>query len=138
MRFLMMIPRLGALALILLCPTLPQAGEPLNGEAFERYTQGRTLFYGFDGAMYGVERYLPGRRVLWSFLDGRCQEGQWYENADQICFVYENNSNPQCWRFELSPRGLTARFENDPTATELYEAEDIGEDMLCLGPEVGV
>lgn len=123
-------------------PTLPPvpltAAEPLNAEAFDRYTQGRTLFYGFDGAMYGVERYLPGRRVIWSFLDGDCQEGIWYEDAGQICFIYENRTDPQCWSFALSPQGLTARFENDPTATQLYEAEDIGEDMLCHGPDVGV
>ena len=34
--------------------------------------------------------------------------------------------------------GLSARFQNDPEATELYEAEDIGEEMICHGPDVGV
>ncbi|WP_417473392.1 hypothetical protein [Leisingera sp.] len=135
MRFPSLIPLLAALVL----PASPApAAEPLGAEAFDRYTQGRTLYYGFGGDLYGVERYLPGRRVIWSFLDGRCQEGRWYEEAGQICFIYENRPDPQCWRFELGPRGLTAQFENDPAATELYEAEDIGEDMLCLGPDVGV
>ncbi|WP_424979681.1 hypothetical protein [Leisingera sp. S232] len=127
--------------MILLLAALPApllAGEPLSASEFDRYTQGRTLFYGFGGAMYGVERYLPGRRVIWSFLDGKCQEGSWYDKAGQICFVYENRNDPQCWTFELGARGLTARFGDDPTATELYEAEDIGEDMLCHGPDVGV
>lgn len=127
--------------MILLLAALPApllAGEPLSASEFDRYTQGRTLFYGFGGAMYGVERYLPGRRVIWSFLDGKCQEGSWYDKAGQICFVYENRNDPQCWTFELGARGLTARFGDDPAATELYEAEDIGEDMLCHGPDVGV
>lgn len=111
---------------------------PMGAEEFDRYTQGRTLFYGYGGTLYGVERYLPDRRVIWSFLDGNCQEGRWYEDAGQICFVYINREEPQCWSFELSPRGLIARFENDPAATELYEAEDIGEEMLCYGPDTGV
>ncbi|WP_264213915.1 hypothetical protein [Leisingera thetidis] len=131
MRLLLLIPLLAALSGPL------RAAEPLNAEEFDRYTQGRTLFYGFGGAMYGVERYLPGRRVIWSFLDGECQEGSWYEEAGQICFLYQDREDPQCWSFELTSRGLTARFENDPAATELYEAEEIGEKMLCYGPEVG-
>ncbi|UWQ38435.1 hypothetical protein K3552_05330 [Leisingera aquaemixtae] len=126
--------------MILLLAALPAplaAGEPLGAAEFDRYTQGRTLFYGFGGSLYGVERYLPGRRVVWSFLDGKCQDGSWYEEAGQICFIYDNRDDPQCWTFELTPGGLTARFEDDPAATELYEAEDIGEDMLCYGPDVG-
>ncbi|KIC07586.1 hypothetical protein RA19_23385 [Leisingera sp. ANG-M1] len=133
MRLILTIPLLGLLAL----PGPAAAGEPLNAEQFDRYTQGRTLFYGFGGAMYGVERYLPGRRVIWSFLDGKCQEGSWYEDNGQICFLYQDRADPQCWSFELTPGGLTARFENDPAATELYEAEEIGEEMLCYGPDVG-
>lgn len=119
-------------------PLSSRAAEPMGAEDFDRYTTGKTLFYGFDGTAYGVERYLPGRRVIWSFLDGHCQRGMWYEEAGQICFVYEENSTPQCWSFELSPEGLSARFQNDPQATELYESGDINEEMLCLGPEVGV
>lgn len=129
------------LILLAFITTLPQTGravEPMGAEEFDRYTQGKTLFYGFDGTAYGVERYLPGRRVIWSFLDGRCQEGIWYEEAGQICFVYEDNSQPQCWSFMLTPEGLNARFQNDPQATELYESGDVDDEMICLGPEVGV
>ncbi|OIQ42303.1 MAG: hypothetical protein BM560_07675 [Roseobacter sp. MedPE-SWde] len=129
------------LILLAFLTSLPQTGraiEPMGAEEFDRYTQGKTLFYGFDGTAYGVERYLPGRRVIWSFLDGRCQEGIWYEEAGQICFVYEDNSQPQCWSFMLTPEGLNARFQNDPQATELYESGDVDDEMICLGPEVGV
>lgn len=129
------------LILLAFITSLPQTGravEPMGAEEFDRYTQGKTLFYGFDGTAYGVERYLPGRRVIWSFLDGRCQEGTWYEEAGQICFVYEDNSQPQCWSFMLTPEGLNARFQNDPQATELYESGDVDDEMICLGPEVGV
>ena len=110
----------------------------MSAEAFDSYTRGKTLFYGFDGVAYGVERYLDGRRVIWSFLDGECKEGTWYQRGEQICFLYEDRLDPQCWVFTQSPAGLVARFEGDPEATELYEAEEIGEEMICHGPKVGV
>ena len=127
---------------LILSAVLPVAAanaqSPMSAEAFDAYTRGKTLFFGSNGAAYGVERYLGDRRVIWSFLDGDCQDGVWYEENGQICFLYEDRNDPQCWTFYQGPGGLVARFENDPTATELYEAEDIGEDMLCYGPEVGV
>ncbi|MEM1005632.1 MAG: hypothetical protein AAGB28_02315 [Pseudomonadota bacterium] len=126
---------------MILCSVLGQAAfaqSPLSGTEFDAYTQGKTLFYGFEGQIYGVERYLPNRRVIWSFLDGNCKEGLWYQNEDQICFIYEDRLDPQCWEFTRSGGGLIARFEGDPQATELYEAEDLGEEMVCYGPDVGV
>ena len=110
----------------------------ISADEFDAYTRGKTLFYGLDGQAYGVERYFDNRRVIWSFLDGQCKEGVWYEENDQICFVYEDNFDPQCWTFREGPNGLIAQFENDPDATELYEVEDFGEEMLCYGPDVGV
>jgi len=114
------------------------AQESLSAEAFDAYTRGKTLFYGQGGQAYGVERYLEGRKVIWSFLDGNCRYGQWYEQAGKICFVYEDRQDPQCWSFSKGSNGLIARFESDPQATELYEAEDSGQAMVCLGPKVGV
>lgn len=127
-------------ALILFClitaPALAQTS--MSAESFDTYTRGKTLFYGFNGTAYGAERYLDGRRVIWSFLDGDCKEGVWYEEDGQICFVYDDRPDAQCWTFSKGAGGLIARFENDPAATELYEAGDIGQEMLCYGPEVGV
>jgi hypothetical protein len=121
-----------------LCAMPLTAQTPLSAEAFDDYTRGKTLFYGNNGVAYGVERYLDGRRVIWSFLDGDCREGVWYEQEEQICFIYEDRLEPQCWTFSVGPGGLSAQFENEPQSTQLYEAEDIGEEMMCLGPEVGV
>ena len=127
------------LILIGLSATQVEAQSSMSADAFDSYTQGKTLFYGNGGEAYGVERYMSDRRVVWSFLDGRCKEGQWYEEAGQICFVYDDRPNdPQCWTFEQHSGGLVARFENDPISTPLYEARDMNEEMLCYGPEVGV
>ncbi|MFK7874223.1 MAG: hypothetical protein AB8B71_00370 [Paracoccaceae bacterium] len=112
--------------------------EPMTADQFEAYTTGKTLFFGQNGQAYGAEQYLSNRRVRWSFLDGHCKEGLWYSEEGQICFVYEDNPDPQCWTFTQSPGGLLAQFNGDEPATELYEARNTGDEMICLGPEVGV
>lgn len=118
---------------------LPAASQtPMTAESFDAYTLGKTLYYGVEGKPYGVEKYLEGRRVIWSFLDGDCKEGIWYEDRGQICFLYEDRLDPQCWTFSVGSDGLIAQFESDGEEIELYEARDSGEKMLCYGPEVGV
>lgn len=115
------------------------AAEPMSAREFEAYVTGKTLYFGQNGQAYGVEEYLEGRQVRWSFLDGKCKDGYWYEAADsQICFVYEDSPTPQCWTFFRDGNGLRAVFENDPASTVLYEANQNDEPMLCYGPDVGV
>lgn len=125
------------LSLALVLFPLPLIAQ-MSAEAFDRYTRGKTLFYAQEGEIYGGEIYRPGRRVTWSFLDGDCREGEWYAEGELICFVYEDNPVPQCWAFELQGGGLIARFEGSETATALYEAREGGEELVCLGPKVGV
>ncbi len=116
----------------------PLAAQSLmTASEFDAYTQGKTLFYNSNGQTYGAERYLGNRQVEWSFLDGECKNGQWYEDNGQICFTYDDRPEPQCWTFEKATGGLIARFENDPSTTELYEAQDSDQEMVCLGPKVG-
>lgn len=117
-------------------PTLAQ--DTLSAAEFDAFTKGKTLFYGTRGAPYGAEVYHDNRRVQWSFLDGECIEGEWYEEAGNICFVYENMPDPQCWTFSMGAQGLIARFESNPQSTSLYDAQDVGQELLCLGPKVGV
>ena len=121
-----------------LAPGLASAQSAMSALEFERYVQGKTLYFAYGGEAYGVERYLGNRRVQWSFMDGQCKDGFWYEEAGQICFVYDDTPDPQCWSFFKEPGGLRAIFENDPEATTLYEAQQDDKPMLCYGPEVGV
>lgn len=127
------------IALILCLITLPASAQDLlSAEEFDQYTRGKTLFYGRNGESYGAEIYHENRRVTWSFLDGECKEGEWYEANNLICFVYDDNPTPQCWSFARGSAGLIARFENNPATTQLYEARDKGDEMICLGPKIGV
>ncbi|MCZ7675276.1 MAG: hypothetical protein M5U35_04530 [Roseovarius sp.] len=113
-------------------PAAMSAGE------FDDYTRGKTFYYGSLGEPYGAEEYLPNRRVIWTFLNGECQNGTWYEEDGLICFVYDKEPDPQCWSFTRSAGGLIARFENDPALTELYEVRRTSDPLICPGPDVGV
>ncbi|WP_137703007.1 hypothetical protein [Marimonas lutisalis] len=127
-----------AVFLFILWTGAAMAQDALSGPEFDALTRGKTYYFGEAGRPYGAEEYLDDQRVRWSFLDGKCKEGHWYEEAGLICFVYEDEPEPHCWSFAKGPRGLIARFMNDPAATELYEVEQSDKPMLCLGPEVGV
>ncbi len=110
----------------------------MDADAFETYSQGKTLYFGYDGTTYGAEEYLPNRRVRWSFMEGQCKEGNWYQDGELICFVYEDDPEPQCWSFYQSDDGLVAQFENNPDLSTLFEVKQSDKPMVCLGPEIGV
>ncbi|PIE12586.1 MAG: hypothetical protein CSA70_08755 [Rhodobacterales bacterium] len=114
-----------------------QAAERLGAEEFDTLTRSKTFYFGRAGKLYGGEQYLEGREVLWSFLDGNCKRGRWYEEGGMICFVYEDRPEPQCWSFEARAGGLVARYENNPEASELYEVEQNPKPLYCKGPAVG-
>ena len=122
----------------LLAPAVSLSESPMTAEEFDRYTRGKTLYFSDENGRYGGEEYFDRRRVRWSFLDGECKEGTWYASGRDICFVYEDNPEPQCWQFFESGNGLTATFSNDDSDTTLYEVTGDDEEMICLGPEVGV
>lgn len=130
--------------LFALFSTIPAYAEtPMSGAEFDAYTRGKTLTYMNNGEPYGIEQYLSRRRVNWAFSGDDCKYGDWYEaSAGTICFIYEDNPNPQCWQFLKTEGGLKAQFIDDSEGaesdTQLYEAKRTTEPLICLGPEVGV
>jgi hypothetical protein len=127
-------------ALALSLAALPVFAEDrMSAAEFEAYTTGQTLTFSFMGVPYGVEQYLPGRRVIWAFIGEDCQEGRWYEDAGNICFIYDHTPvAPQCWSFWRTEDGLRAIFAGEDSATELYEVERSRAPLICEGPDVGV
>ncbi len=122
-------------------PALAQGlSRPMDAQAFETYTQGRTLTFTMMGTPYGIEEYLPGRRVRWAFIGQECQDGVWYERNGNICFLYNNAPNDeQCWTFHVTDRGLRGVFQGpDGPTTELYEVTEGDQPLTCAGPGVGV
>ncbi|MCG6903123.1 MAG: hypothetical protein LJE68_10615 [Rhodobacter sp.] len=115
------------------------AAAEMSASDFEAYVTGRTLTYADRGVVYGIEEYLPNRRVRWAYLGDQCREGYWYEAGEEICFVYENNPDaPQCWQFSQRDGRLSAIFMGAENGRELYEAKNSDEPLVCLGPDVGV
>lgn len=107
-----MLKRLALLALAAASPAL--ADDPMSAAEFEAYVTGKTLFYSHLGVEYGVEQYLPGRRVKWAFLDGDCRDGRWYQQDDMICFTYEGDIARNAGAFSNK---TTPSARNSPTAT---------------------
>ena len=129
--------RRAILALCRLCGPVAAQQTPMTASEFESYATGKTLTYARDGAVWGTEQYLPGRRVIWAFTADECRDGTWYEDQGAICFVYEDDL-PQCWDFYLQANGLSARFLGDPESLPLSEVEQSDGPMPCMGPDVGV
>jgi hypothetical protein len=124
------------------CPALAESvpsAPPMSAAEFESYSTGKTLTYGLGGEVYGIEQYLPGRRVLWAFKGDECREGYWYEAGQEICFVYEDDlDGPQCWTFHRIDGGIRARFAGDPNGADLSEVAQSSSPLICAGPDVGV
>jgi hypothetical protein len=115
----------------------PAWGEtPISGGDFESLVQGKTLTFSVGDAPYGVEYYAPNRRVIWSFTDGDCVNGEWFEQQTQsgpnIYFVYENSSEQQCCQVLDIEGKIRADFMNTPGTTILYEAVE-AEPLVCGG-----
>lgn len=131
-----MFMRTALLASLLAAPVAAQ--QAMSADEFEAYVTGKTLDYESGGVAYGVEEYRSDRRVRWSFLDGECKDGAWYEADGLICFVYEDQDGAQCWSFFQGPTGLRAQFAGDEPGTDIYETRARDEPLQCLGPKVGV
>lgn len=126
------------LALILmLLPTLALAETPLTAEEFAARVEGRTLIYSYGGQPFGTEQYFPNRRVVWAFTDGVCVYGRWYAQDEEICFVYEDTPDPQCWLFFDRGGKLVAQFMGEGAGTVLSEVAQSDSPLACPGPDVG-
>lgn len=125
-------------SLALVSPALAaQAETPMTAAEFEAYATGKTLSYAQGARIWGSEQYLPDRQVIWAFDQDDCQYGIWFEDAGNICFVYENDPAPQCWRFYNDTTGLRAEFVDDPANTALSEVNQTPTPLQCNGPDVG-
>lgn len=114
------------------------ADPPLSAEAFEALTTGRIMTWAEFGTIYGVEQYLPGRRVRWTVLGDDCKTGHWYAEGPEICFLYEDKLDPVCWEITTADNGLHARLRGNPAEMDPVVIEDTADDLACFGPEVGV
>ena len=128
--------RAALLAVLFVTPAL--AETPLTAEEFEAHVTGKTITYQQYTSVFGVEEYLPGRKVRWSTAPDECQYGSWFAQADKICFVYEYNPTPICWSFWMKDGALVALSETGIAGEELYEVDATDQGLPCPGPDIGV
>lgn len=129
--------RLTALLLALL--PLPAVSDTLMTAAeFDAFVTGRVLDFTLDGQVWGTEQYKANRRVMWAFTAAECKEGIWYDQGDQICFLYEDPNDPQCWYFYKTDSGVSVRFVADPEGTPMSTVTESPGPLGCPGPDVGV
>jgi hypothetical protein len=121
-----------------LAATPASAETPLSAEAFDALTLGRTMTWAEFGTVYGVEQYLPNRRVRWTVLGDDCKTGHWYADGPAICFQYEDDPAPDCWEITMSGSGMAALYLSNPSVSEPVVVEETTEPLACFGPEVGV
>lgn len=138
-----MLARMMAVFALIFPTTIALATEvetisPMTSDVFSSYVTGRTLSYSKNGQPYGVEQYLSGNRVRWAAENGDCQDGKWFAQNDQICFLYEGQLTAQCWSFYAGDAGIIAQYENNPEQDYLYESSRTSEPLICKGPDVGV
>jgi hypothetical protein len=124
--------------LVLLALAGPVGAQEMTPETFEAFSEGRTLYFTFNGAPFGAEQYFPGRRSLWRFADGVCEEGDWWGEAERICFRYGEDGLPQCWRFRQNAGGLAAALVEGGAETGfVLEMSGVDDTPLpCPGPRV--
>lgn len=132
-----------------LCATsVVQAAAPLGAGEFEATVTGQTFAFEVDGQSYGMERYLPGRRVIWAFEGAECREGVWHEpSPGLICFNYDVDPRQHCWVFRpTTGAGLQAEFLGDggtgldgqPGNEFPVIARPTDAPLMCPGPALGV
>lgn len=118
--------------------TAVPAQTPLTAGEFEAHVSGKTVTYQQSGSIFGIEEYLPDRKVRWSVAPGECQYGSWYPEDRFICFVYEYDPVPHCWTFWKEGDVLVALSDSGLPGLELYETDRSDTPLDCPGPDVGV
>ncbi|WP_439155429.1 hypothetical protein [Yoonia sp.] len=118
--------------LMLLQATPAPAQDTMTAAEFEAHVTGRTItFRTPDNPNFGIERYLAGRRVMWSTFDGICQYGVWFESKGDICFRYEGDPEHKCWRMYDEPGGLRGVYTTDPPYTVIFEDQARDDALVC-------
>ena len=116
--------------------TSAQAETPMTGEEFEAYVTGKSIRWATDlNPFYGVERYLPGRGVVWAPRPDFCVEGKWFERDDAICFSYDNDPGPECWHIFETDDGLKADLLTGTGGLTVFEADQITQ-PVCPGVDL--
>lgn len=115
------------------------ADTVLSPAEFQRMSEGKTMYFSRGGQVYGAEQFYTRRRSLWQFSDGQCDHGSWHPKGSYICFVYDQNPDPQCWHFLRRADGrFAARSEGATAEFDILLDHTDDRPLDCKGPDIGV
>jgi len=116
------------------------AERVVTPDEFAAMVTGKTLDFDRFGEPFGAEQYFDDKRVIWAFEGGQCQRGIWFANTkNEICFVYDENPEPQCWEFIEMPGGaFHARSVGSDPSADLVTSSVGTEPLDCPLPDLGV
>jgi hypothetical protein len=116
----------------MLTASFATAQDGMTAQEFDAYATGKTITFRTElNPEFGVERYLPGRRVMWSTFEGTCQYGVWFESKGDICFRYEGDPQHKCWTIYDEPTGLRGVYTTVPNTTIIYEILGRDDPLIC-------
>jgi len=114
----------------------PALAEPMTAAEFGAHVTGRTINWWRDGRPYGQEVFHDNNRVTWAFEGGECQTGSWFGAGDNICFLYDDQTDPVCWIVMDRPEGMLATLTDFPDRPPLTEAIKDNRPLVCSGAGV--
>ena len=126
-------------ALLVLSLASPGFAEPpMTASEFDAFATGKTLEFSNESRVFGIEDYLPGRKVRWAATGDVCKLGEWFPAGDAICFTYDGLPEQHCWTIwhegdHLAARNLLDEPGRLPRQITLADAP-----VACTGPDVGV
>ena len=124
-------------ALCLAClPAAAGAETRMSSAEFESWSNGRTLEYYIDGALWGSEMHLADRATIDADAGGACRSGHWYPAGDDICFVYDSSPGPYCWRFLKEGDQIIAEYVGDALSESI--SVTLSDAPIPCDPGVGV
>lgn len=121
-----------SLLLFLCAAGTAHAQDRMDAAAFDAHVTGRTITYRTElSPVFGIERYLPGRRVMWSSEEGICAYGVWFESKGNICFRYDHDPEPKCWSVFAESGGMRAVYATRPPFSVIHEMPDRDDPLIC-------
>lgn len=119
-------------------PALPLTAEEIvSPEEFKKLSEGKTLYFTYNGELFGIEQFYKRKRSTWQYSDGECVDGTWHAEEDLICFAYRGEPEVQCWHFLKTEEGYAARAEGADPELDLKLSFVDTTPLDCKGPSVG-
>ncbi|WP_309664770.1 hypothetical protein [Tabrizicola sp.] len=127
-----------ACGLALLAPSLAAAQPPMTGAEFAAYVGTDTVTYQYSTGERGVADYAPDQSLIWTFEDGTCVNGNWFEDDDRICFAFDDPEMSACWYFFRYTAGIRADITDYSPHVEIHVIARTSAPLPCAAPNLGV